>query len=258
MAATSSTTPWPAPRNTLDDWPDETYWSDGWWSDDSWQFVDEPYGENLWYEDEIYYDDYEDWSGQTDAEPGHQGGDEVQWDQSEGINSAGGYRPGGGKGKSKNSGPFGTGCYICGSRWHLARDCPVKGKSGGKGKSWSGGKSKGHFGGGKGKSKGKGKGKGYKGSKGYGKPRYYADWDRSENQLRHAREGLHLGMGDSPPKKTETQYFNISKDAEAPKTYFDDRPHSTKRRRRMTPESPRSPSRRTSPSSSGSTKTARR
>ncbi|OLQ14518.1 hypothetical protein AK812_SmicGene1358 [Symbiodinium microadriaticum] len=196
-------------------WPDETYWTDDWWTDDSWSVVEEPYEDAYWYEEDSYYDDHS-WNHSPDAEPGHQGGDDVQWDQGEGIYSAGGYRPGKGRGKSKGNGPFGTGCFICGSRWHLAADCPVRGKSGqGKGKGWKGGKSKSRFGS-KGKAKGKGKGKG-KWSKGYGKPRYYMD-ERSENQLRHAREGLHLGMGDTPPKQTATQYFNMSDEHDMPKS----------------------------------------
>ena len=112
----------------------------------------------------------------------------------------------------------------------MAADCPVRGKSGKV------------AGGGKGKAKGKGKGKRYKGKfgkKGKGKgtggfgkygrkgswsspdgprswmqPRYYAD-SRYNDQMRHAREGLHLGDSPERPKhekKENTQYYNIAAD----------------------------------------------
>ena len=70
----------------------------------------------------------------------------------------------------------GDGCFVCGSKWHRAAQCPVsqgssqfgkgKGKGPGKGKKGFGGKS----GKGKGKRpflKGKGKGKGKRPFKGY-------------------------------------------------------------------------------------------
>ena len=223
-----------------DSWDASSDWNETFWSDDgSWLYVDEDYeayaaedwnGEedydydypdhgSSWYEDE-----YAPWPGDPDAEPGHQGGDEIySEDYPDGVYSAGG-RPG----KGKGSGPFGSGCFICGSRWHLAADCPVRGKGAGKGKSKGKGKGKrpkGKFGG-----KSKGKGKGYGGSKGgkfsrkgswsspdgprsWMQSRYYAD-SRYDDQMRHAREGLHL---DSPEKSTPgkpggTQYFNIAAD----------------------------------------------
>ena len=226
--------PWDADS----DW-NSTYWSDG----ASWLYVDEDYeayATEDWYGEEDYeydvaYDQvgswYEDehaaWPGDPDGEPGHQGGDEVYLDeQKDAVYSAGGGRPG----KGKGAGAFGSGCHICGSRWHMAADCPVRGKSG-KG-----------AGGGKGKAKGKGKGKRYKGKfgkKGKGKgtggfgkygrkgswsspdgprswmqPRYYAD-SRYNDQMRHAREGLHLGDSPERPKhekKENTQYYNIAAD----------------------------------------------
>ena len=69
----------------------------------------------------------------------------------------------------KSKGKQNDGCFRCGSKWHMARDCPMSGppKGHGKGKSYSGGKGK--YKGKKGKSgwrwrpfKGKGKGFGYR------------------------------------------------------------------------------------------------
>ena len=111
------------------------------------------------------------------------------------------YNTGAGKGK----GSGGSGCFVCGSKWHLAADCPARTirrqkvrastkkspkerarrararvvENGGKAlwsspdgpRSWL--------------------------------PRYYADYDpRKMDQLRHARHGLHLG--DSPQKPAST------------------------------------------------------
>eukprot|EP00435_Cladocopium_sp_Y103_P033941 s920_g8.t1 len=72
-------------------------------------------------------------------------------------------------GKSKGKG--GDGCFNCGSRWHMARDCPLPSN---RGQEHGKGKTKGYAFGRKGKSKGKGYGsyrpyKGFGKSKGYGK-----------------------------------------------------------------------------------------
>ena len=79
------------------------------------------------------------------------------------------------KGKSKGKGGN-DGCFNCGSKWHLARDCPMAkgaGKKGGKGKgrgTWRWRPS--YKGKGKGKFRNKGFGKSY-GKKGRGKNHWY-------------------------------------------------------------------------------------
>ena len=204
-------------------------------------YLDEDYYQDIdeypWYADETYYDDYEylgEWNGDPDLEPGHQGGGDDA-SEADGVYSAGGYR--GGKSKGKSKGPFGSGCHICGSKWHHAADCPVNSK----GKSY-GGKP---FGKGKGKGfKGRGKGKG-RPCKGKGKwtrkgsfsspdgprswmPRYYADHadgsPKTTRQLRHAQQGLHLGdpVPSAPRASQSAQYFNMAKDDGAKATYFED------------------------------------
>ena len=128
---------------------------DGYWTDDSWSWVEDyepseyyedPWTESSYYEDEAYdWYDSEDHPSYVDESSADLG------DSQEGPFSE--SYPVKGKGK-------GFGCTICGSRWHSAASCPVNngkaGKSKGKGK---GGKSKGTR---------KGSGKGYKG-KSYGK-----------------------------------------------------------------------------------------
>ena len=211
--------------------PEEFYWNDGWWSDDSWSYVEEPYGESTWYGEEEYYETSE-WSGDPTMEPGYQGEDQPSEDP-EGIYSAGG-------GRGKGKGPFGSGCHICGSKWHHAADCPVNNKgSSPKGKSKSKGKGFGKKG--KGKSKGRGKQKGGFGSKGYGKgswnspygprswmQRYYADYDENDlyysdnNQLRHARQGLSLGESPKRQNPSDGAKYFIAKDTVGKSDYFED------------------------------------
>ena len=228
-------------ENNSSEWTEEAYWTDDQWMDEPWYFDEDYYldtEEYPWYGDETYYDDYEyhgEWQGDPDLEPGHQGGaDDAS--EADGVYSAGGYR--GGKGKGK--GPFGSGCHICGSKWHHAADCPVnsKGKGFG-GRPFLKGKGKGFKGRGKGKSKSKGKGKGKWSRKGSFSspdgprswvPRYYADqtdhYDNSPKatrQLRHAQQGLSLGDPVSgPPRAPQAQYFNMAKDDGAKATYFED------------------------------------
>ena len=226
------------------DWDDDGYWTEAWWYDNDWEDYGDGYNDHSWYEDddEFYEAEEQPWSGDPAAEPGYQGEDSQRSSTSydgEGIYSSGG-------GKGKGSGPFGSGCYICGSKWHLAADCPVRGKGKGEGKSNYKGKSKGKYR--KGKSKGKGKGK--YGSKTFGKfrpqkgswssgkssswrPRYFVHYDFDEeyeepNQLRHARQGLHLG--DSPPKEppraltsaSRAQHFEIKELPGTKSEYFED------------------------------------
>ena len=222
------------------DWDDDGYWTEAWWYDNDWEDYGDGYNDHSWYEDddEFYEAEEQPWSGDPAAEPGHQGEDSQRSstnNDGEGIYSSGG-------GKGKGSGPFGSGCYICGSKWHLAADCPVRGRGKGEGKSNYKGKSKGKYR--KGKSKGKGKGKygsktsSQKGSWSSGKssswrPRYFVHYDFDEeyeepNQLRHARQGLHLG--DSPPKEppraltsaSKAQHFEIKELPGTKSEYFED------------------------------------
>ena len=217
------------------DWEDsEIYWADPWWSEGSWSYADSESWGDMWYqdEDELYEFQEEAWFGDSAGEPGYQGEDHVPGAGAEEIYSAGG--------KSRGKGAFGSGCHVCGSKWHMAADCPVKGKGNSfEGKGKSSGKGKGRFG----KAKGKGKGKS-KGKKGFGKgwrpkgpwqspwaPRYYTDDGDAgyydTYQLQHARHGLSLG--DSPRKSTATsttKYFNIAQDnettSETKNDYFQD------------------------------------
>eukprot|EP00435_Cladocopium_sp_Y103_P036149 s878_g9.t1 len=92
------------------------------------------------------------------------------------------------KGKGKKGGN--DGCFNCGSKWHLARDCPMSkgsGKKGGKGKgrgTWRWRPS--YKGKGKGQFRNKGFGKSY-GKKGRGKRHWYADAGAKTLDL---REGI--------------------------------------------------------------------
>ena len=192
-------------------WPPEeteSYWTDDWWHEDSWQNpVDDYSAESTFYgEEEEWFEAEEyDWPEESPTESGHTE-EKVSATASEAeiyVSS---------KGKGKGAGSFGSGCYVCGCKWHYAADCPVKGK----GKAPGYGPSKGKGKKGKGKSKGKikgkkGKGKGWSSKGSWSSadgprswmPRYYtnsaADGEYYDtNQLRHARHGLHLG--DSPPK----------------------------------------------------------
>ena len=198
-----------------------------------WSYVAEDFpGDEVWYEDEEEFFDpyeYEAWTG----EPASSLDTKVKMLEAirnqKGIFSAGGTR---GKGK----GAFGSGCHICGSKWHMAADCPVRGK----GKNFSpqrSPKGKGKFGKGKSKGKGKWRSKGNGGYKGRGKgfgsksswgPRYYTNYENDatyyDYQVRHARQGLHLG--DSPRRMpgttAATKYFSIATGAPARSEYFED------------------------------------
>ena len=225
-------------------WPgwehDEDYWTDAWWTEDAW-FAEDGSPEGTWYEDEEYYEAEEiPWQGDPASEPGYQGEDRPSYlptASTADYETDGVYSSGGGRGKG--AGPFGSGCHVCGSKWHRAADCPVQGKGKGPSSSFPGshgkGKSKGKGKPSKGKGKGKGKYKGKSARKGRGKgwpsqwsskgswsspdeprswmPRYFASVDEDYDeewepyQLRHARVGLHLG--DSPPK-------DLSKNAPQP------------------------------------------
>ena len=226
------------------DWDGDGYWAEAWWHEDEWSNHDDGYQDGTWYEDdeEFYEAEEQPWTGDPASEPGYQGEDSQRGStQSEGeaVYSAG-------SGRGKGSGPFGSGCYICGSKWHMAADCPVRGKGKGNGKPPTKGKGKGKFR--KGKSKGKYSGKSsgkstgkyrpQKGAWGSGKssswhPRYFVNYDHNYEydeppQLRHARVGLHLG--DSPPKEpprppvpsARTQHFDIKDPPGTRSEYFED------------------------------------
>ena len=235
---------------------DDDFWADAWWTEDAW-FAEDGSPDGTWYQDEEYYEAEEyPWQGDPTSEPGYQGEDRPSSSQAasstdhdtEGVYSAGG-------GLCKGSGPFGSGCHVCGSKWHRAADSPVQGKgkrqpgtyqgSRGKGKNKgkpSKGKGKGKY---KGKFSRKGRGKGWS-SKGSPKgswsspdgprswmPRYFAsvdedyedDWE--PNQLRHARVGL--SPPKDPPKPARrtmsqtpaTKYFDIG-DSKNGNRYFED------------------------------------
>ena len=183
---------------------EECYYNDAWWTDEGWMY-DEYYQGESW--------DAWDWECEPDWE--HEESPEPTANEIEDHEATDGVY---GVGKGKGAGPFGGGCFICGSKWHMAADCPARGKGhgGGSGHQQTKGKSKGWYRpkgkGKKGKSakgygKGKGKSKyGKKGGRGPWSSRYYA---QQEEQLRHAREGIHIG--DSPKKVTvgKTEYFSL-------------------------------------------------
>ncbi len=193
-----------------DDYGDEPYpYDEDWWYgyggydeeyDDWWDYDDGWYDYN---DDEYYWQDeggdQEEQRPSTvpEAEPTSSSGpaDEAQGDF---------YK---GKGKGGDEG-----CFNCGSKWHMARDCPLGRGDYGKGSDRFGkGKSKGKYGyggyrKGKGKSsfrpwskgkfgKGKGKGKFGKGAKGKGKSRFWY------SNMKH--QGLDID-GTMPNSSTET------------------------------------------------------
>ena len=223
---------------------DEIYWSEPWWDEDTYLYDTDQHDET-WYGDEEYFDPFEQWPGDPSAEPGYQGEDRPGDEEPDGV-----YSSGGGRGRGHGKGAFGTGCHVCGSKWHRAADCPVRGKGfdndGTKGKSGKGKYSKGRP---KGKGKGKGYPKGKMSGKGRGKgwskkgswsspdgprswlPRYYTnndlygqDEDYMETyQMRHARTGLQLGESTPrPPSSQSTKYFSMERDAEVKNDYFED------------------------------------
>eukprot|EP00435_Cladocopium_sp_Y103_P056006 s391_g18.t1 len=185
-----------------EDWADDIHY-DGDYDDDAWWYGYGGYedDETYWDDYDQYYDDYEDghyyWDdeygwleNQPDGEQEDAAADGEPSQQQEGQPLA---EPQGDfyKGKSKGKGGD-DGCFNCGSKWHMAKDCPLqaqrhgdqrgkgkgygkpfgmrKGKSKGKGKSWGWrpsfkGKGKGRF---------KGFGKSPYGRKGFGKRHWFA------------------------------------------------------------------------------------
>ena len=178
---------WPSEAYAFydDDWGAEPFWS--WSEDDYYYYGDYDYEENELYEGFDYYE-YDPASEPQEENEGHKANMEETEENEL-------YYKGKGK-KGKSSGAMGVGCYICGSKWHYAKDCPVAennrpyGKSDGKGRGFRAkGTSKGKFG--KGKFC-KGYGKSWN-PKGKGKSGSYFLDSRYDTQIRHAREGLAIG-----------------------------------------------------------------
>ena len=174
--------------------------------DDQWP-TDDPWAEEVWYDDDEYHsyyigdeEDWDDtwdadwWTDEQDWEPDN---DDAEQEDQEVPDPQALYDSvywkgkGGGKGKTRS-------CSICGSKFHGDQECPIG--SQGKGdssspqnhsgkNSWShygkGGYGKGRYGKGKGKTKGKfGKNKGKRRWKGYGKgyPRQYPGKGKPQRQ----------------------------------------------------------------------------
>ena len=191
-----------------DAWYDssENYWYDDYTQD--YGYDDE--GSWHWDGEEFYYGDADDWydEDQEWQEEGYQTAheDSLETNPENADEVKEEYYKGKSKGKGNNDG-----CFRCGSKWHMARDCPMNdkgyGKSGGKGSMK--GKSKGKFKGGwrwhpnyKGSYKGKGKGKkgGYKGSKGYGKTNWY---------VHRPPLDAYDGIPSNVPRQDNSEEFNI-------------------------------------------------
>ena len=189
-----------AGEDTTSFWADRDDWS---WYEDPDMFYyggDAEHGEWIWDDgehEETYYQDYTNHDYESyeyqDHDHGYDEGNYDDggwyWDQETGYDDKAAemtpddskrspeeateesYFKGKGKGKH-------DGCFICGSKWHMARDCPMKGKSKGKQKGESDHHLTNHY---KGKGKGKPKGnfrggwrwrpKGF-GSKGFGSSGY--------------------------------------------------------------------------------------
>ena len=193
-----------------DAWYDssENYWYDDYTQD--YGYDDE--GSWHWDGEEFYYGDADDWydEDQEWQEEGYQTAheDSLETNPENADEVKEEYYKGKSKGKGNNDG-----CFRCGSKWHMARDCPMNdkgyGKSGGKGSMK--GKSKGKFKGGwrwrpnykgsyKGKGKGKGKKGGYKGSKGYGKTNWY---------VHRPPLDAYDGIPSNVPRQDNSEEFNI-------------------------------------------------
>jgi hypothetical protein len=208
----------------------QSYWYDGWHEDEadwSWNYyADDGDYEEWYYEpDEVYYDESgewyydDDWWHEDGVQQGPQQGQ--QDDATSNADAAPAEQPTGEYYGGKSKGKQNDGCFRCGSKWHMARDCPMSGppKGHGKGKSYSGGKGK--YKGKKGKSgwrwrpfKGKGKGFGYrpKGKskgKGYSQPSWYLSSTSSRATTRpplDADEGIPTT---SMPSSSQTKEFYI-------------------------------------------------
>ncbi|CAE7220811.1 unnamed protein product, partial [Symbiodinium sp. CCMP2456] len=181
-------------------------WSDAYWADDGWSWVE---SQDYWLDDsEGYYDyDLESWYEadegwlETDYDVNYDDHPDYHNEAAEqhGENPDGTTSP-----KASESFPMkgkGYGCSVCGSRWHNASSCPVggaKGKSGSKGPSKGYGKGYGDGGYGKGK-------KGYSKSKGKGKGKWQPRKGKGKSKGYHGYA-----------EKTLTQSFNVGKTSWTP------------------------------------------
>ena len=209
-------------------WQDDGTWSgheDTWWSGYEMQDYEEDGDWVLEYDDtmDAYYQQYMDeewWNQQTyeeeqtyDNKPeGPTDTSATSPDVKTGEQTNEEYYGGYGKGKG-----YGDGCFVCGSKWHRARDCPMAGSNKGHGKgkgkppskdSYMGNQNAVHYGKGKGKGKvwrwrprkgkgkyGKGKGKGfgkYGGGKSYGKRHWFT---AESSPKKTVRPGLKIDEG---------------------------------------------------------------
>ena len=172
------------PDGYEDYYQDQDWWPEGYDAEDAWWAGYEIEEEGEWvfeeYYDENYYEEH--------AAPDDAWHDEGQ-DQKppDGAASSAEDHEAYYKGKSKGKN---DGCFNCGSKWHMVRDCPLGNKGKGKGQHYQGpwkGRAKGAWrwkpGKGKGK-KGKGYGKRFGKGKGYGKRNYYTDeWSKPRGSL---------------------------------------------------------------------------
>ena len=146
-------------------WEDEGVW---FWDPASEDYDDQYYDASGWPPD---YDEYEQYEEEY-ADYGEQDEQAADAEETTGEPTTEEYYGNKGKGKSNE------GCFKCGSKWHMARDCPTNSNHG---KSSKGSK-------GYGKSKNKGKRKGawrwrpsYKG-KGYGGKNYGGGFNKSKGK----------------------------------------------------------------------------
>ena len=203
---------------------------EAWWYGYGGYASEDPYADwdYDWYEhddgyyhatDEDYYEDYyeEDPNAGYPAEGNYDGDTKKETDDAAANTKEEFYK--GGKGKGKSSG--GEGCFNCGSKWHLARDCPLpprQGQGDGKGR----GKEHGHA---FGMRKGKGKGKGF----GY-RP-YYKGKMRPKGFGNFGGKGKGKGYGKSYGKKGYGKgygkhWFSTTPSSQRPKIDFSEGPNS--------------------------------
>ena len=183
-----------------DDW--STWYADDWHTDDWWNYYDDA-------EYEEYQMDHESWTptGRTPSSEWHTPPEEHY------IGDLDDQPPASSTDQPTEDSYYGKGnyggCHVCGSKWHMAAQCPVKtgstpyGERKGKGKSKS---KKGPW-----RPKGKGKGKGYgKGKKGKsfrdGKGKYYEDHVYYRQQ---PGKGLQFDFS-SPTRTTTTEQLKVT------------------------------------------------
>ena len=205
--------------------PAEDAWEPPAWDYEDWSGYENEYPDSWydWYEDGFYEDFPEDeWYDGEEAPLDGEGGEESFPVKGKGF----------GKGKRGRGNALGVGCSTCGSKWHDASACPVKGQGRRDGghfppaKGWTP-KGKGY---GKPRFPGKGKGKGYgcfggRGFKGRGKYgskgkwRGYAEWpddsyyQRDKNLVGHFGTDTYAAFPTTQAKESNnTKVFNLDKD----------------------------------------------